>query len=201
MIIFRLVFLVLILFSQNTYADYQKAIELLNQKLIKESLVEFSNVIKESNDKNIKSKAMYNIAVIHDFGLGVKENDDLAVAWYKESSNHGHKIAQYNLGWMFYHGEKVSKNYFEAFKFYKLSANQGYAKAQFNIANLRLAGLGTIKDNIEAYKWFRLAKINGIRQSEIFIKNLKRILNKDELKKSEKLVEDWIINFTSQEKK
>ena len=198
MSIYRTFFITLILlFSQKTFADYQKAVELLNKKLVKESLVEFSNVAKESNNKNIKSKAMYNIAVIYDFGLGVKENDDLAVAWYTESSKYGHKIAQYNLGWMFYHGDKVSKNYFEAYKFYKLSANQGYAKAQFNIANLKLSGLGTIKDNIEAYKWFRLAQINGIRQSKIFIKNLKQILNKDQLKKSEKLVEQWILKYNS----
>ena len=43
----------------------------------------------------------------------------------------------------------------------------------------------------------RLAQINGIRQSEMFIQNLKQILNKDQLNKSEKLVEQWILKYNS----
>ena len=50
---------------------------------------------------------MFNIAVIYDNGIGVEQNKEKAIHWYKLASDNNHKVAQYNLAWMFYNGDKV----------------------------------------------------------------------------------------------
>ena len=181
--------------ANNASSDYDEAIDLLNKRYIKESLLEFSKVAKDSEDLKKKANAMYNIAVIYDNGLGIKKDKNAAFEWYKKASDFNHKIAQYNLGWMYYHGEIVEQNYFNAMRYYKLSANQGYKKAQFNLANLYLMGLGTLKDNLEAYKWFKISSMNGISQSKDYLTKLKMLMTLEEIKVAEQNVIEWVEEY------
>ena len=187
-----LIFTFLIFLAGNAFADYEDAIDLLNKRFIKKSIQEFSNVAKNSEKKDDRANAMYNIAVIYDNGIGIEENKNIAITWYQKASELNHKIAQYNLGWMYYHGEIVEQDYFNALKYYKLSANQGYKKAQFNIATLYLVGLGTSKDNLQAYKWFKISSMNGILQSNQFLVKLKNVMSNEEIKIAEKRVNLWV---------
>ena len=192
----KFLIITLILFSaNNALSDYDDAIDLLNKRYIKESLLEFSKVAKNSEDSKKKANAMYNIAVIYDYGLGIKKNKKAAISWYKKASDLNHKIAQYNLGWMYYHGEIVEQNYFNAMRYYKLSANQGYKKAQFNIANLYLMGLGTLKDNLEAYKWFKISSMNGISQSKDYLIKLKMLMTIEDISLAEQNVAKWVEEY------
>ena len=188
----NLIFIIIIVFANNVLADYDDAIDLLNKRLIKKSIQEFNNVAKSSKKTDDRANAMYNIAVIYDNGIGIEEDKNIAIAWYKKASELNHKIAQYNLGWMYYHGEIVEQNYFNAIKYYKLSANQGYKKAQFNIATLYLVGLGTSKDNLKAYKWFKISSMNGITHSNKYLIKLKRLMSNEEIKIAEKQVNLWV---------
>ena len=52
---------------------------MLNKRYIKESLLEFSKVAKDSEDLKKKANAMYNIAVIYDNGLGIKKDKNAKV--------------------------------------------------------------------------------------------------------------------------
>ena len=193
----KFLIITLILFSANSVlSDYDDAIDLLNKRYIKESLLEFSKVAKDSEDSQKKANAMYNIAVIYDNGLGIKKDKKAAILWYKKASELNHKIAQYNLGWMYYHGEIVEQNYFNAMRYYKLTiANQGYKKAQFNIANLYLMGLGTLKDNLEAYKWFKISSMNGISESKDYLIKLKLFMTIEEISLAEQNVVKWVRNI------
>ena len=179
----------------NVKASYQDAVELANKKDYKKSISEFIKVAKESDDKELKSKSMFNVAVMYENGLGVIKNTSLAVVWYKSSAENNNKIAQYNLGWMHYHGDLVEKDYFKAFKYYEMSANQGYSKAQFNLANLHFSGLGTTKDLIQAYKWFKISSSNGISESQQYLNFIKTQIPADELFIAEKQTIEWIKNF------
>ena len=191
----KFLIITLILFlANNASSDYDEAIDLLNKRYIKESLLEFSKVARDSEDLK-KANAMYNIAVIYDNGLGIKKDKNAAIEWYKKASDFNHKIAQYNLGWMYYHGEIVEQNYFNAVRYYKLSANQGYKKAQFNLANLYLMGLGTLNDNLEAYKWFKISSMNGISQSKDYLIKLKMLMTLEEIKVAEQNVIEWVEEY------
>ena len=179
-------------FCSFVNADYKLALSLYNKKEIKKSLVEFVKVSKESKDIQIRSNSMYNVAVIHDFGLGVEINKDLAVAWYKSAAENNHKIAQYNLGWMFFNGEFVEKDFLLSFDYYKKSAEQNYSKAQFNLANLFINGDGTLKDYIKAYKWYKLSLLNGEDKSKKFLKKLSLIMHPSEISLANLEVENWL---------
>ena len=189
------IFFGLLFFPFLLFCNYDKAIELYKNKQYPESILEFKRFIDSEIEHEKKKDAMYNLAIIYDFGLGIKEDKDKAVNWYKKASNLNHKIAQFNLAWMFYNGEKLEKNNFEAFNYYLKSANQGYNKAQFNLANLYFAGEGTMKDYVESYKWFKLSSLNGIKESEKFLSTLIIKLHPEELTLANQKVDDWIKSY------
>ena len=190
------VFLMFLVTSTSVLADYDDAIYYYNSKQFKKSIKEFKKVIDdELSQPKKKADAMYNLAVIYDNGIGVEQNKEKALHWYKLASDNNHKIAQFNLAWMFYHGENIEKNNFEAFKYYSMSAEQGYAKAQFNLGNLLYAGEGALKDYILAYKWFKISLLNGIKESESFLKKVITHMHQDEIKLADDEVAEWLENY------
>jgi TPR repeat protein len=62
---------------------------------------------------------------MYENGMGVTQNYDEAVKYYKLSADQGCVNAQYNLGYMYYNGKGVAQNYDEAAKYYKQAADQG----------------------------------------------------------------------------
>lgn len=190
------IFLLYFLAVQNSYAGYDDAINYFNSKNYKKSIREFKKFIEiNPDDLNKKSNAMFNLAVIYDYGLGTKEDKNKAIYWYKLASTNNHKIAQFNLAWMYYHGDKLEKNYFEAFKYYSLSAEQGYSKAQYNLGSLLFAGEGTLKDYVLAYKWFKISLLNGIKESKIYLNRIKALMHEEEVIRAEKQVEFWVKEY------
>ena len=189
------IFFILLFFPFLIFCNYDRAIKLYKNKQYPESILEFKRFIDSETEHEKKKDAMYNLAIIYDFGLGVNENKDMAVKWYKKASSLNHKIAQFNLAWMYYNGQKLEKNNFEAFKYYLKSANLGYNKAQFNLANLYFAGEGTMADYVESYKWFKISSLNGIEESKSFLTKLANKLHPDELASANKKVEEWIKNY------
>ncbi len=192
---FLLITFYLTLISLNSHASYQKAVDLANKKQYKLSISEFIKVSKESNNNELKSKSMFNVAIMYENGIGVIKNPNLALVWYKSSAEHNNKIAQYNLGWMHYHGDLVEKDYFKAFEYYEKSANQGYVKAQFNLANLYFTGLGTPRNFIQAYKWFKISSSNGIDESFQYLEFIITKISPEELITADGEVLKWIKNF------
>ena len=183
-------------FLSPLYANYDKAIKLYNLKQYKKSVIAFKNFILSDNPNETKKKdAMYNLAVIYDFGLGAPKDKVRAFEWYTKASKLNHKIAQFNLAWIYYNGDNVEKNNFEAFKYYSLSAKQGYSKAQFNLASLYYSGEGTMKDYVNAYKWFKISSLNGIVESQKFINKIKKIIHPDELIAANNLINKWLKDY------
>ena len=177
-------------------ANYDKAIKLYNLKQYKKSVIAFKNFILSDNPNKTKKKdAMYNLAVIYDFGLGVPKDKVRAFEWYTKASKLNHKIAQFNLAWIYYNGDNVEKNNFEAFKYYSLSAKQGYSKAQFNLASLYYSGEGTMKDYVNAYKWFKISSLNGIAESQTFLNKIQKKIHSDELIIANKLIDKWLKKY------
>src|SRR5690606_19071002 len=70
---------------------------------------------------------------VYDHGLGVPENDQEAVKWYRKAAEQGYAVAQAILGVMYAKGEGVPKNDQEAVKWYRKAADQGDAYAQVNL--------------------------------------------------------------------
>jgi hypothetical protein len=151
-----------------------------NKKNTEDALVIFKKVAEEeANEK--RSDAMFNIAIIYDYGFGVPMDKTRAIYFYESASQLSNKYALFNLGWMYYNGENVSKDVIKAFELYKLSSDFGHPRAMFNLANMYYSGTGTVRDLKMAYKMFLKSRLNGIEESNYFIKQIINILSAEEI--------------------
>jgi myo-inositol-hexaphosphate 3-phosphohydrolase len=66
--------------------------------------------------------AQFNLGVMYKYGLGVAQDDDQAVAWFRKAAEQGFAGAQYNLGVM-YRGAR-------AVAWLRKAADQGHSGAQ-----------------------------------------------------------------------
>ena len=76
---------------------------------------------------------MYNVAHAYEEGLGVGQDIQQALAWYRKAASLGNCYAQNSLGYTFEEGLGVEQDHKQAVYWYELSANQGYPWAQCNL--------------------------------------------------------------------
>ncbi len=88
-----------------------------------------------------------------EYGLGIAQNYDNALYWYKQAANQGYPAAQNNLrrlqeklGWMYQNGWGVAQDYSEAFKWYQKSADQNNHEAQASLGLMYYQGRGVSKN-------------------------------------------------------
>lgn len=62
--------------------------------------------------------AAYNLALIHEFGDGVAQDDARALAWYKVAAEQGDKPAQFRIGLMYQNGQGVAADPEEAHRWF-----------------------------------------------------------------------------------
>jgi TPR repeat protein len=101
--------------------------------------------------------AQNNLGVMFDHGLGVEENDKMAVAWYRKAADKGNAQAQYSLGLMYGNGHGVTEDDRAAVKWYRLAAEQGSKNAQFHLALVYDFGEGVKEDDSVAAQWYQKA--------------------------------------------
>ena len=70
---------------------------------------------------------------IYSGGLGVPENQETAVKWYRKAAMQGNDGAQYYLGECYYWGKGVAQNDAEAVKWFQKAANQEHAGATWTL--------------------------------------------------------------------
>jgi TPR repeat protein len=101
--------------------------------------------------------AQYNIGTMYYEGLGVDDNFDEALTWFRRSADQGYARAQSRLGFIYAYGDEVPQDYAVAVKWFKLAAAQGHAKAQYNLGTLYRNGRGVPQDFMMAHLWLNLA--------------------------------------------
>jgi len=74
-------------------------------------------------------RAQYDLAVLYDKGLGVRQSNAEALRWYTRAAEQGDARAQYNLGLMYMNGQGVEPNLVLAYYWVSLSVAQGNANA------------------------------------------------------------------------
>ena len=105
--------------------------------------------------------AQYNLGVSYDYGLGVPQDDALALAWYRIAADQGHAAARYSLGVLYANGEGVPQDFTEAVAWYRKAADQGHTAARYNLGVLYANGDGVPEDDTQALAWFREAADEG----------------------------------------
>jgi len=156
---YRFIVLLILVFTLSaTYGysdDYQDGIEAFEQKDFKRAFEKLRPLAEKG-----MADAQYNLGVMYEQALGVKQDYQEAIRWWRlsaewrPSGNQGSSQAKYRLGVFYDKGYGVSPDPEEAFKWYKLSAEQGNAEAQLKLGLIYLGRLKVAQDYIEAIEWF-----------------------------------------------
>ncbi len=100
-------------------------------------------------------------------GLGVTQDYQEAIKWYKKAAEQGNASAQSNLGEMYYEGQGVPRDYQEAIKWYRKAAEQDNAEGQCLLGTAYHRGDGVAQDSNEALKWFKKSAEQGYSYAQL----------------------------------
>lgn len=109
----------------------------------------------------LSREEMHVLATCYQLGIGVEENIQKAIYWYKKSAELGDPEAQNNLGLIYLNGSGVPENKFEALRWFKLSSRKYLTGALKNTGDCYYAGWGTSQDFYEAILWYKKAAEEG----------------------------------------
>jgi TPR repeat protein len=91
-------------------------------------------------------------------GLGVPQDDAMAMRWLRLAAEKGLPDAQNEIGVLLRQGHGIERNEAEAVKWFRVAADRGgLVAAQNNLADSYVLGLGVTQDFAEAFKWYRIA--------------------------------------------
>lgn len=100
------------------------------------------------------AKAMFNLAICHYKGKGVKQNFEEAVKLFFQSIENGCFDAYYTLGKCFERGNGVSQDVTKAVHYYQLASEQGDTEAKKELGFRYMKGDGVPENYSEALKYF-----------------------------------------------
>lgn len=92
--------------------------------------------VSNSQDSRIRSDSLYNLGYMHQEGLGVVSDLDLAIEYYKSAAAFGHSNAETNLGNLYRDGRGVHFDLVEAQYWYSIAASRGHPEAANELAIL-----------------------------------------------------------------
>ena len=105
--------------------------------------------------------AQTGVAICYSVGMGVEQDDELAVFWWRKAAEQGEATAQSLLGLKYQEGRGVAKDYEKAAFWWRKAAEQGMPQAQRSLADAYMEGLGVEKDMTKATFWWRKAALQG----------------------------------------
>ena len=138
----------------NTISSHalEEAERLFDDELYEEALTQYRTLAEKGD-----SHALTMVGWIHEHGLGVPQDDDEAVKWYKLSAKLRSPSAEFNLGALFMR----KKDYESARIWYESSASHGYLPALYRLAWIYEKGQGVSVDKDKAYDLFEQNALNG----------------------------------------
>jgi uncharacterized protein len=80
----------------------------------------------------VRVGAQHNLGVMYDNGVGVPEDDAIAVRWFRRAAEKGYLKSQSNLGLMYANGEGVLRDDVQAFLWFDVAARRGNQVATRN---------------------------------------------------------------------
>ena len=119
-----------------------------------------------------RAVALCNLAIMYDFGHGIKKDSRKAFYLYKTAAKLGDSWAQCNLGNNYLEGIGCKVNETVGADWLKKAAKKGDDKAQYSLALCYLDGSGVKRNKGLAIKWLKKASKEG---HKLAIKELKHL--------------------------
>lgn len=102
------------------------------------------------------------------FGVGVAQNYEQAIAWYRKAADAGDSTAQRNLGHVYEVGRGVAEDWTQAAKWYGKSAEQNDPQGMAALARCYEFGIGVPQDRSKSIYWDKRAAALGNAESDHF---------------------------------
>jgi len=86
--------------------------------------------------------SQFNVALMHEKGIGVEKDEKQAVVWYEKSARQGNAPAQFNLGVLYENGRGTGVDFAKANEWYRKASVLGDPLAIGNLGMLYVRGDG-----------------------------------------------------------
>ena len=122
-------------------------------------------------------RAQYLLGASYTSGMGTKQNDQIAIKWFKKSALNGYDKGQYWYAHMLSRGRGVkTPNWEEAIKWFMKASRQGHTNAQLSLGEAYEQCRGGLVRNFDkAAKWYRIA--NSYTDNMLARYNLRRLID------------------------
>ena len=109
-----------------------------------------------------EAEAQYLLGYCYQFGIGVEQNEKLAVKWYRVSAEQKYPLAQYALGGCYFQGQGVKQNDDKAIRLFEIAAQNGVGLAFHQLGDVYEYGWGVEKDCVKAVEYYQKASDLGV---------------------------------------
>ncbi len=168
------------------YREYEKTRERRKRKS-GESDLDWLQRIAADGDHD----AQIDLGVRYRDGVGLKQNDALAVQWYRRASDGGHLGGHDSLGWMYKMGRGVARDDTAALTLFRRSADGGHNQGMFNLGVMLKDGRGAKVDRVAAYRWLHIAATRGHRWAGAARDDLRTELTARQIEAAEQAARAW----------
>ena len=117
--------------------------------------------------KNGYSPAQHSLGTIYAEGIGVKQNYEEALKWYRKAAAQRYTESQYSLGVMYYKGNGVNQDLKEAANWYQRAAEQGHVRSLLNLARMYKLGEGMSQNSEKAARLTLAAAQQGAAIAQV----------------------------------
>lgn len=129
--------------SPELPAHFVAGLEAYNANQLELAYSEFLTSAKEGH-----LESQFNVALMHENGIGVTKDEAQALAWYLKAAQQGSSAAQYNLAVLYENGRGTEVDFAQANEWYRSAAVQDDPLAIGNLGMLYLRGDGVPVDEV-----------------------------------------------------
>jgi len=135
--------------------------------------------------------AQFTLGLTYRYGVGVPQDYEQAVTWYRLAAEQGGAEAHFNLGLMDYDGQRSPRDYRGAVESYRLAAEQGGATAQYGLGFIYANGREVPRDHVQAHMWFNLAAASGFTPAAEERDDLAEKMTPRQIAEAQRLAREW----------
>ena len=140
----------------NGIAQYQLAMAALESG----DPAEAAKWMKTAAEQDV-AIAQYELAILHEQGLGTTRDEDAARTWHERAAENGNVQAMFDFA--SYNAEDTTSPQSDAVaaEWFRKAAETGHTNSQYNLALMFATGRGVSPSQMEALYWLELAALGG----------------------------------------
>ena len=136
--------------------------------------------------------AEFNLGVMYRGGVGIQQNDHMAVKYFTLAAKNGLVAAQSLLGSMYRGGNGVKQDDKNAIKWYTLAAEQGNTDAQYYLGVIYRRGV--LQNYIYAHMWWNIAALSGDKMAAKNMMVVAKKMSISQISKALSLAKECVTN-------